>query len=110
MTPSEIDQAIDALPEDEQSELADAAVLDWRFRIQNDLMALVPFGSLYGLALAAHAVLRSFWPGSIIAATIATCLVLGAFWWLMQVLLSLRTTNWRIRRAMRRTYLARVGD
>jgi hypothetical protein len=109
MSPEEIDKAIDALPENDLEELYDAAFRHWSFRAQNWALPIAFFAVMFALSFAMRALVRSYWPGSLVVATLATLVWCGAFFSLLRFILSMRVAMWRTRWAARREYRFRSG-
>jgi hypothetical protein len=104
MTPSEIDQAIAALPDQDHANLCDAAAKHWTFVAQTYALISAALLTFFALSLLAHRLLWWFWPGSLVAATVAVLGLLSCLWVSLKVAMSWRVTDWRMRSAMRRVY------
>ena len=107
MNSTEIDQAIESLPDDEYECLADAAASGLYFRAQSYSILLLVFGAYAGIVFAAHKLIRAYWQDSLIAATITTLMIVTSLLVLLKIALSLRVTDWLLRRSIRRAYRAR---
>ena len=104
MSVKEIDQTIKALPDHQFSELADAAIAHWSFRVQTWLIAILLFGAFFAFAYAMHRVVSVLWPGSLIVGAVAAAFLILTLLGMLKAALSYSFTQWRLRGAMRRQF------
>lgn len=104
-----IDEAIDALPDDEHESLCNAAAQSWQFRWLRWVIPVAVLAIGFLLFFVGRGFLHAHWPRSLPAASVATVLWLAAFYGLIRFAVSLRVTNWFLRMAMHREFKARHG-
>ena len=107
MSPKEIDQAIDALPDPQHEALHDAARRNWRFRAEPWAASGAVLIILVALLFALDMLVLAQWRGSLVAAVVVTIFWITVLSGIVKFLQSPRFTGWRVRRALRREYLCR---
>ena len=105
----DIDRAIEDLSDDAYEALGEQALSSWHVKAVRWLSIVCFFAAVFAYLFALHWIIRAFWPGSYIAAGIATACWILAFWYGMRALLSLRFSNWLVDRAMRREFKRNGG-
>ena len=100
-----IDSAVEALPEEKWESLRELATSCLRFKLQGLAISVGLFVAVGMLFLLLRQLLWQVAPGSLFATILAAAVWISALIVGLQVLTSLRLSQWRIRLAMRREFL-----